>query len=611
LKTVLKKFSALFNHPEYKRPIFAWFFYGILTSIITAEIFMPKAVQATLISSASVVKIEGYSSLAPAHPGEIITLGLQLNILSPWHIEASHGLPHGFFPLKVSLKSIQGVQQISSPSYPTPKLDHLKGFPKSIPVYQGSIPILVAVHLPSHLNSRILKIPFQVQIQACNNQVCLRPSRLSIIIPIQINSSIQRPAFPASFQKLLNQESFQKTNIIAKILKSKGWILTFVLIFLGGLALNLTPCVYPMIPITISFFGSRKNDRASIILLRAIAYVVGISVTYSLLGITAALTGKILGSTLQSPLILVGISIFLIILSLSMFGVYDIQAPAWLLNRISGATTQGLLGAFGMGLVFGVVAAPCVDPFSIGLLTYVATQANPWLGFFMFFTLSLGLGFPYIWLGFFSTSIQKLPRSGLWMVWVRKVFGLILLGMPFYFLNPLLPKHFDSIAVPLYLMLAGLLLGWWTHQDIQPSFKRFQRIFGIGLVILGIGLLKFWPHASQLPFQPYNQSTFQEAYQSHQSILIDFTANWCLPCREIELQTFSNPQIHQALKHWTLLKADLTQYASPAVSRLRKRFHVLGVPTLLFITPMHPLQHPIRHVGFISAAQLLKILKAF
>ena len=177
------------------------------------------------------------------------------------------------------------------------------------------------------------------------------------------------------------------------------------------------------------------------------------------------------------------ISLVLVVLSLSMFGLYEIQAPAWLLNKIASSSTQGWLGALGMGLVFGIVAAPCVDPFSIGLLTFVAAKANPYLGFIMFFTLSLGLGFPYIWLGFFSNEIQRLPRSGMWMVWVKKIFGMILLGMPLYFLNPMMPKGLNAVLVPCDLALCGVLLGFVfsgkgdQHRGSKVSKGSLERLF--------------------------------------------------------------------------------------------------------------------------------------
>jgi thiol:disulfide interchange protein DsbD len=253
------------------------------------------------------------------------------------------------------------------------------------------------------------------------------------------------------------------------------------------------------------------------------------------------------------------------------------------------------------------VAAPCVDPFSIGLLTFVASKANPYLGFIMFFTLSLGLGFPYVWLGFFSNEIQRLPKSGMWMVWVKKIFGLILMGMPLYFLNPLLPKGFNHYAVTSYLTLCGLLLGLvFSGAGVTRGFKQFQRAFGILLLILALLVFKAWPQPLELPFENYDVQLLQEAQKKGVPVFIDFTASWCLPCKELEIKTFSQSKVHEALSHWVLLKADLSQYSSGPVEDLKKHYDILGVPTLVFIGINGEEKKNLRVVGYIDPEAFLQ-----
>lgn len=562
-------------------------------------------------NSATVISAEGFPSLKPIHPGTLFTVAVQVKVKEGWHVNAHEGLPQYFIPAELTMGDPAPVELTSAPRYPAGEKKALGGSSEAFPVYEGTVVLYADLKLKAGTTPGPSSIPLQLRAQACNNQVCLAPGVVTVKIPIVVakENETVAPIHPELFQGSLAAQTGgeDQENIIAKYLRKNGILLTFILIFLGGLALNLTPCVYPMIPITISYFGTQRAERPLVILGRAAAYVVGISVTYSSLGVTAALTGKILGSTLQSPFVLIGISLLLVILSFSMFGLYEIQAPAWLLNKVAAGNTQGWIGALGMGLVFGIVAAPCVDPFSIGLLTFVAAKANPFLGFIMFFTLSLGLGFPYLWLGFFSTEIQRLPKSGMWMVWVKKIFGLVLFGMPLYFLNPLMPKDFNHFAVPAYLLICGTLLGWiFSGVGVTQGFKRFQHGFGIVLILMGLLVYRVWPVPVELPFQAYDANLLQKAQVEKKPVFIDFTASWCLPCKELEVKTFSAKAVHEALGDWVLLKADLSQYSSGPVEELKKTYGIMGVPTLVFIGPDGKERKGLRAIGFISTDEFLQ-----
>ena len=190
----------------------------------------------------------------------------------------------------------------------------------------------------------------------------------------------------------------------------RGIFVTLLLVFLGGLALNLTPCVYPMIPITISYFGGQSQGKKGSLVAHACLYVIGMAVTYSVLGVFAAMTGSLFGTALQYPPVLIGIALVMVLLALSMFDVYEFRMPAFL-NRLAGGSQKGFAGTFLMGLTVGIVAAPCIGPFVLGLLTYVGNKGNAFLGFVLFFVLALGMGVPFIVLGVFSGSISKSCRA--------------------------------------------------------------------------------------------------------------------------------------------------------------------------------------------------------
>jgi thiol:disulfide interchange protein DsbD len=281
---------------------------------------------------------------------------------------------------------------------------------------------------------------------------------------------------------------------------------------------------------------------------------------------------------------MVFISTVLFVLSLSMFGLYEIQAPTTLLNKIGGTKVEGPVGAFLMGLVFGIVAAPCVDPFSIGLLSFVAAKGSLLLGFALFFTLSLGLGLPYLALGYFSGAIPNLPKSGLWMVWVKQLFGFVLLGMPLYFLRGFLPEGSIRWVTGLYIMIAGIFLGFVLGRKVTNKwFVLIRNSFGSLILASGLLVMVLWPQPIQLPYVNYSPDVLARAAREKQPVLLDFSADWCIPCQELEAKTLSESRVTSLYKYWLLVKADLTQFGDPGVVALRQSWGVSGVPTLILI----------------------------
>ena len=204
----------------------------------------------------------------------------------------------------------------------------------------------------------------------------------------------------------------------------QGWAMIWTLlgIFAGGIALNLTPCVYPLIPITVSYFSGRSGKGKDRLYFHGICYIGGLAVTNSILGVTAALTGSLMGALLQNPVVLSAIAAILILLATSLFGFWELRLPYWL-TRAASRSYSGYFGSLFMGITLGLAAAPCIGPFVLGLLTWVAGMGSPWLGFLIFLTLSLGLGLPLFVLAMCAGKLDKLPRSGEWMIWVRKLMG--------------------------------------------------------------------------------------------------------------------------------------------------------------------------------------------
>ena len=392
----------------------------------------------------------------------------------------------------------------------------------------------------------------------------------------------------------------------------QGWAMLWTLlgVFAGGLALNLTPCVYPMIPITVSFFGgrtTRDNPNQFKLVLHGLCYLLGLAATNSALGVAAALTGGLMGAVLQNPIVLTLVAGVLILFATSLFGFWELRLPG-ALTQAAGRSYSGYFGSLFMGLTLGIVAAPCIGPFVLGLLTWVAGMGNPWLGFLIFFILSLGLGTPLFVLALFSGQLQRLPRAGGWMLWVRNLMGWVLVGMAAYFIRPILPEIL-KIALPVAVALAaGLHLGWLDKN--QAGFRAFpwlKTIVGTACLVLATFWITAWAmRGPGIDWQTYSQTTLQEATAQEKPVIIDFYADWCTPCRELEEVTFHQADVvRQARNNFIMIKVDVTKGGNPVHEQLLKQYGVQGVPTIVFIDDRGKERTDLRLVDFLPPTDFL------
>lgn len=383
---------------------------------------------------------------------------------------------------------------------------------------------------------------------------------------------------------------------------------TFFGIFLLGLGLNLTPCVYPMLSITVSLFRGQKEKNRAHAFLKAIVYVFGMAAIYSTLGVVTAFTGGLFGAALQSPWVLLAISILMAGMAASLFGFYIIQAPQWMV-KLASKRGSDLLGVFLSGLFVGVFAAPCIGPLIIALIAFVAQKGDPVFAFRTFFILSMGLGFPYLILGTFAGLAEKLPKSGVWLVWVDRLFGTVLLGVAaFYFLLAVQPKWLPFL-LPAALVFGGLYLGF-IEKSAKTSafFTKFKQTVGIFAIAAGIAIPVLTPKQSVL-WETFSPEKISQAAAANKPVLMDFYADWCIPCHELDRYTYTDKQVIRELEGYTRLKVDLTHPEDPAVDALIEKYEILGVPTILFLGNDGKEVPGTRQTGFVSAKEFLEILK--
>ncbi|MFH0991151.1 MAG: protein-disulfide reductase DsbD [bacterium] len=563
--------------------------------------------------------------------GEQFQVTLQVNIKSTWHINSCTPKDESLIPTLVTAMA-EGIKLVKV-DYPEAH-DVIPRFSKeALSVYEGDAVCQMTFEVEKTAKAGMHKIEVQLKYQACDADNCLPPNKVTTILEVNTAGGAAKEAAPVSVatkedpktpEKPTKDQPVQQQNTpatttsqqaqtqmseeqssLGSTLEKSGMAISLLLIFLGGLALNLTPCVYPLIPITIGYFGGQSEGRTSRLFLLGLLYMLGMALTYSVVGVVTALSGAMFGALLQNMYVIIGIAALFVVLALSQFGVYEFKLPDSL-TAMAGGAKSGTFGAFFMGLTMGIVAAPCIGPFVLGLVTYVAAKGDPFNGFLMFFVLALGLGFPYLLLALFSGKIKKLPRSGEWMEGVKHLFGFLLLGMAFYFVNPILPKSIQSYVLPVYGILAVLIFVLFdkTANSVK-FFKRFKYIFS--LAILALSIYALIPSKKTSPeWQKFSIEAYDASLKNQERMIIDFYADWCIPCKELDAMTFSDSRVVDELKKFTAYKADMTQSESDETTKLTERFKIKGVPTVLIINAKG--EEVERLTGFVNAEEFLKLI---
>jgi len=544
---------------------------------------------------------------------ESSTILVEINIIDGWHINSDQPLEDFLIPTEVDFEETDGVT-FGRIQYMEPELRKFSFSDTKMSVYEGKIYVLTTMTILPDFEEPEMKLSGSIYYQACNDESCLAPTKYRFVglFPVVNSDSeaseINKEIFDRVLPQFQAEESKEDDSEFSHIIKQSGFFYTFLFIFLGGLALNLTPCVYPLIPITISYFGGQSEGHKISVVMRAIIYVLGMAITYSALGVLASLTGGLLGSALQNPLVLIFVALVMVGLALSMFGLYEIRVPQSL-AMLGSKNRAGYIGTLFMGLTVGLIAAPCIGPFVLGLLTYVSELGDPILGFWMFFVLALGLGTPFLVLGIFSGAATHLPRSGAWMIWVRNIFGFILIGMAIYFLEPLFPeKSYYYYSLAIVAIIAGIYLGWLDKNTGKTAFKVARYLVGVIFILLGVFfILPSETEAGEnISWQTYTPQLIQQAKDESKPVILDFYADWCIPCKELDKFTFSDQRVMKHSENFIMLKSDLTHFQSEQTNMLRTGFNIKGVPTIVFISTEGNEIENLRLIGFEEADQFLE-----
>jgi len=526
----------------------------------------------------------------------VVVLGA--DVAPGWHVQAHRPSAKELVPTTLAVVAPAGFE-VGEIEYPQPEsiaLDFAGG--KPLDVYGGHVRFRIPLTLKSELTQKGASFEAKLRYQACDATRCLRPTEA------QRTFLVKRPA---DTTVAAPTQSRANTAPVEEWIGRYGLLPTLAIVFVMGLGLNLTPCVYPLVSVTVAYFGGQARERRGRAVLLAAAYALGIALTFSLLGVSVALSGGLFGRALQQPATLVGMAVLMIALAVSSFGFYSLQPPAALLQRIGGSAA-GVTGALFMGLTMGIVAAPCVGPIVVGLLIAVGARGDALFGFALFFTLALGLGAPYVALGAAAGSIARLPRSGEWLVWVERLFGFVLLGLALYFVSPLLSPAAVRLTTAALVASAALVLGFRdTGGNRRPGIAFVKRGGGVLALLFAAWLVTTAEHppVSAIAWRAFSPNVLETTRAEGRPAVVDFRADWCLPCIEMERTTFVSPKVGNKVGDFVMLRADVTEM-SKENEILLSQYGVLGVPTTLFFDRDGAERH--RLVGYITPEEFAKIL---
>lgn len=549
---------------------------------------------------------EGYAA-----PGQY-PIGFSIHIDKSWYIHGTHAGQSGLFPTSLKIDSSPHIE-IREIVFPPAQKKTFSYADEPVAVYSGHFIVRATLAIRPNAAAGTHDVKGSFASQACSETSCLPPETVPIHFKIPVVPSdkpvtyLNRAVFEMPHQPPAPEGQLPLTE--GRMLTRKfnaGLWLVLLGVFLGGLALNLTPCIYPLIPITVSYFGGSASRMGGSTVVHGIFYILGLAVTNSILGLAASLSGTLLGSILQNPFVLMGVAAILVILALSFFGLWELKIPAGL-TGLAAKQFGGYFGTFFMGLTLGIVAAPCLGPFILGLLTYVGQKGDPFLGFLYFFVLSIGMGLPLAVLAVFSGAMNRLPMSGIWMVWIRKALGWVLIGMAVYLLQPLMTNPFMKQGLfGAILLAAGLHLGWLDKsQTASPVFARIKKVAG-GLLILGAfatPLFIFLHFDGGIEWIPYDRTRLNSAAEAEKPVLLDFYAEWCGPCKALDREVFTNPEVVRLSQQFVNLRVDLTT-EHPEQKVLQTRYHIRGVPTILLFDRNGKEVKPLRIESYVSAKDM-------
>ena len=472
---------------------------------------------------------------------------------------------------------------------------------------------------------------FKVKYQGCSeiSGICYPPITKDITINIS-------PITDAAASTLENTSGSNTTmpiseqDQIADLLKNGSVWISLITLFGIGLLLAFTPCVFPMIPILSSIIvGQGDKISTSRGFSLSVAYVLGMASINTAAGVAAALTGESLAVMLQTPWVLASFAGVFVLLSLAMFGFYELQMPGFIQNRLTEVSNKqksgSITGAVIMGLLSAVIVGPCVAAPMFGVLLFISQTGDPYFGGLALFALSLGMGAPLIAIG--TSAGKLLPKAGVWMDVVKAVFGVSLLAVAIWMIRSIVPEQVVLLLTAILLIISAVYMGALDALKAEATgWTRFWKGTGLVIFIYGITLILGATAGSTSVISPLKgivsgggihatethlafkqikgvdglNQALADAKAQNKTVMLDFYADWCVSCKEMEALTFTDTKVQKNLENTILLQADVTANDEQDKA-LYKHFKIIGPPAIIFYNTQSEELAPYRVVGYMPA----------
>ena len=555
------------------------------------------------------------ASAVPARvaPGHSFAVEVTFGLARGHHLDAGQTTIAAATSPGLSLGAVSAPKSI-------PKQDPYLGV---VQLYEGRplFRLPVSVDRAAALGPRTITIT--ATYLACTDTSCFPPrsERLLVVVAVVSEAAAQSStAGTASGASSVARRS-NKADVLRDVESRFGRFGILVLAFAWGVAASLTPCVYPMIPVTMTVIGASSAGSAVRGFFLSLVYVLGLSLVYAVFGVVAAWSGGMFGQYAQHSAVRLTVAAIFGLLAMSMFDVFYIQVPSSITSKLAGSKGAGVVGAFLTGAAGGAVVGPCVGPLLVGLLVYIAALGDKVMGFLTMWSFALGMGVLFLVVGTASGAATALPKAGAWMEKVKHAFGLVLLGFALYFGRPAVSPEVFALLLGCTLIVVGVLGRALDRLGADATGRdRLAKAAALICLVLGIGYTATFvlgdralppqkpagtAKASGVQWLHDEAAGLAKAKQEGKPVLLDFGAAWCPPCRKMEAVTFVDPAVVAESRRFVCIEIDCTDPDNTAVAALMTKYQVSGVPALAFVDSEGRFDPNRSLSGFVSPSEMV------